>query len=231
MAASKQPADAQAAQAAWASALPRRTVYPDPPPARPTAHEEESRAIDEAEGLRLMLDLEPQLRRFMTLHFGMSTETAEDTVAGIRDRWMQRLRDADLAQVKRPEAYLWTAARAAAIDHLRRARRRREVLVDSNDWDTFEPYITHASSAEDIVTYGEMDEKLVAKVQSLPHMQRRVIELLFFEDYSLKETAALLDLAPSTAARYRLRALSTLRTLYTHSRQWDRGSHPERGTS
>lgn len=231
MAADKQLADAQAANAAWASALPRQNAVPDSRPGSPAAPQSEPRALSETEGLRLLLDLRPHLLRYMRSQFGFSPQTAEDTLAGVQDRWMQRLRSPDPFKVGQPEAYLRAATRSAAIDHLRRASRRQEILVDSNDWETLEPYIEHAPSAEDVAASGEFDLELVAKVRSLPHMQRRVIELSYLEDRSLSETAELLGLTRATTARHRLRALKALRAMYTNAQRTNGVSQPSQGQS
>ncbi len=121
-------------------------------------------------------------------------------------------------RLSRTDAYLWTATRNAAIDQLRKASRRHEFLVDSNDWHTLEPLLEHAPSAEDVVTAGVVNEEPVAKVQSLPHMQRRVIELSFLKDLPIHETAELLGISTDTARRDRLRALKALRAMYMHAR-------------
>ncbi|MCK8438587.1 sigma-70 family RNA polymerase sigma factor [Streptomyces sp. D2-8] len=178
-----------------------------------------------------MLDLRPQLLRYMRTQFGFSPETAEDTLAGVGDRWMQRLRSPEPFEVGQPEAYLKAATRWAAIDQLRQASRRQEILVDSNDWDTLEPYIEHTPSAEDVAASSEFDPELVAKVRSLPHMQRRVIELSYLEDRSLGETAELLGLTRATAARHRLRALKALRAMYANAQRSSRASRPSREQS
>jgi RNA polymerase sigma factor (sigma-70 family) len=238
---SEYTADAQDAVAAWASALPR----PDgaagehiadsqeptalrssaPPPAGKNAPAErsspptpeEAKAIVESWAFRVLLDLEPQLSSYLAVMSGFDEQTRQDILALVRDRWMTRLHRGLVIKPDKVRAYLYTITGNAATDHQRKAWRRREVLTGLSDWDAVLSRPEYERSAEDVVTSRVVNEELLAKVKSLPHMQRRVIELFFLEDLTIHEIADLLGIMPETAGRYRRIALKALRNMYAHA--------------
>ncbi|MFC8784929.1 RNA polymerase sigma factor [Streptomyces nigra] len=238
---SEYTAGAQDAVAAWASALPR----PDgvagehiadsqeptvlrasaPPPVGKSAPAErsspptpeEAKAIVESWAFRVLLDLEPQLSSYLAGMSGFDEQTRQDILALVRDRWMTRLHRGLVIKPDKVHAYLYTITGNAATDHQRKAWRRREVLTGLSDWDAAFSRPEYERSAEDVVTGTAVNEELLAKVQSLPHMQRRVIELLFLDELTVHETADLLGIQPETASHYRRKALKALRNMYAHA--------------
>ncbi|MFJ4473130.1 RNA polymerase sigma factor [Streptomyces sp. NPDC089424] len=238
---SEYTAGAQDAVAAWAPALPRAdgaagehiagsqeptalrsstppAVGKSPPADRsspPTP--EEAKAIVESGAFRVLLDIEPRLSAFLGGRHGFDEQTMHDILAIVRDRWMTRLHRGLVIKPDKVVSYLYAIAGNAATDHQRRAWRRREVLTGLSDWDAVLSRPEYERSAEDVVTSTLVNEELLAKVQSLPHMQRRVIELLFLKELTVHETADLLDIQPETAARYRRIALKALRNMYAHA--------------
>lgn len=212
MPASKQLADAQATTTAWASALP---LDAERPPATRDKRStlEEAQAVVESEAFQQLLGLEPRLHMYLSRRFSFDEQTNEDILSVVRERWLHQLRREPLAP-QRLHSYLYAIVRNAAVDHMRRTSRQREVLTDSAGWDTLESQVGHERSPEDIVTDSVMHEGLLAKVQGLPYMQRRVIELIFLQGLSTRETSEHLGITAATAQRYRLRALKTLRNMY-----------------
>ncbi|MGW2447948.1 RNA polymerase sigma factor [Streptomyces sp. NPDC001675] len=210
---SEHTADAQAAVTAWASALPpageaERALRPTP---------EEAQAIVESPAFHVLLDLEPRLSARLSGKHRLDDQTSQDILAVVRSRWMTLLHRGLTCTQSTARPYLYVIADNAAVDHQRKAWRRREIPTGLADWEAVLPRPEYERSAEDIVATNEMHEELRAKVQSLPHRQRRVIELLFLEDLSIDETADLLGIAPETARRYRWTALKALRNMYAHA--------------
>ncbi|MGC4986681.1 RNA polymerase sigma factor [Streptomyces sp. DT193] len=163
-----------------------------------------------------MLDAEPQLRRMLLYKFGITQHNAEDILSGVRERWLRAVKEgSDLP--RHPRGYLFAVTRNAAVDHLRRASSRHEVSTSDADWTVLEPQFGHERSAEDVVTASLRNEELLAKVQSLPHVQRRVIECLFVSGMTSKETATRLAISVENVDRSRLRALKALRAMYVHA--------------
>ncbi|MFJ4526501.1 RNA polymerase sigma factor [Streptomyces sp. NPDC088810] len=202
------------APAAYAAGAPAPLPQPEPSPPDQDAASPAPAAFDVVAAE--MLDAEPQLRRMLLRKFGITQHTAEDILSGVRERWLRAVKEgSDLPQ--HPRAYLFALTRNAAVDHLRRVSSRPEVSTAHDDWAALEPQFGTERSAEDVVTTGLRNKELLAKVQSLPHVQRRVIECLFLSGMTSRETARCLALSPGSVDRNRLRALKTLRAMYVHA--------------
>ncbi|MGW2892450.1 RNA polymerase sigma factor [Streptomyces griseoruber] len=238
---SEYTADAQDAVAAWASAPPRpgRAAGENiadgeenaalqssaPPPVGKSAPAErsswptpeEAQAVVESPAFRMLLDLESRLSAFLRGLHGFDEQTRQDILAIVRDRWVTVLHREPAIEPAVAPAYLYKITYRVAVDHQRKAWRRREVPTGLSDWEAVLPRPEYERSAEDVVLSTVVNEELLAKVQSLPHMQRRVIELFFLEDLTVHETADLLRIQPETAARYRRIALKALRNMYAHA--------------
>ncbi|MFD7472835.1 RNA polymerase sigma factor [Streptomyces sp. NPDC059837] len=119
-----------------------------------------ARAVEE------MLDAQPRLRRLLMYKFGFSEHNAEDVLSGVRERWMRPLRERSTAP-ESPRSYLSALTRNAAVDHLRKAGTRHEVLIDGTDWSVLEPQPGYERSPEDVVADSAVHEELLAK-HSLP---------------------------------------------------------------
>lgn len=216
---SEHTADAQAAVTAWASASPlageTERALPAEETLRPTP--EEAQAIVESPAFHMLLNLEPRLSARLSSTHRLDEQTSQDILAIVRSRWMNRLYRGPACTPNMARAYLYAMTDNAAVDHQRKAWRRREILTGFADWDAVLPRPKYERSAEDVVTGSWVNEELLAKVQSLPHMQRRVIELSFLEDLPIDEAADLLRIAPDTARRYIRIALKALRNMYAHA--------------
>ncbi|MFD8220482.1 RNA polymerase sigma factor [Streptomyces sp. NPDC059697] len=169
-----------------------------------------------SEAVEELLDAQPQLRSFLLYQFGFSEHSAEDVLSGVRERWLRLLRDPSKAP-EFPRTYLFALTRNAAVDHLRKASHRHEVLIDGTGWSALEPRLGYERSAEEVVADSFMNGDLLAKVRSLPHVQRSVIECLFIQDLSRQETAERLNISADSVQRNRLRALKTLRNMFVHA--------------
>lgn len=95
-------------------------------------------------------------------------------------------------------AWLFRIASNALADHWRQRAR------DSHD---APPDVPDARDAEDI----ERRIALYQQVERLPELQRRVIEMRFVEEKSIREVAAALDRSEGAVKQLQLRALENLR--------------------
>ena len=132
---------------------------------------------------------------------GSRTDT-EDALQEVFLR-LARLAEADrLGRVRTPFAYLLRMAHSAAIDVLRRRRRRRsEAPLDEDTPLFFDPALDRAAEAS----------RLSSKIARLPEGQRAVVYLKHFVGLSFREIGGVMRIPTFTAAsRYRL-ALGRLR--------------------
>lgn len=128
-------------------------------------------------------------------------DLAEDAVQGTMLRVFRRWDQAREA----PEAYSRTALISVCRDHWRRQRRRpREVLTGG------EPAADEAVSFED---RWDDREALEQALEELPHPQHEILVLRFFFDFSVAETAELLQIPEGTVKSSTHRGLEQLRTL------------------
>jgi RNA polymerase sigma-70 factor (ECF subfamily) len=101
--------------------------------------------------------------------------------------------------------WLFTIARNALIDHLRRERRQPRV-IDSED-----ALAALQAPAVDTTPIGAA----VAELTSLTEGQRAVLELRFNQGLSFREIATELQLSPDNARQIVSRAIARLRRLMT----------------
>jgi RNA polymerase sigma-70 factor (ECF subfamily) len=108
----------------------------------------------------------------------------------VQDVFLQLWRNAHRYQAGRGplEPWLLTMARNRALDHLRMKRekqRRREDALDA-----IEPRDFRAPSPEAAVDQNRRAERVRTVMRALPDVQRRAIELAFFEGMTHSEIAA-----------------------------------------
>ncbi len=103
--------------------------------------------------------------------------------------------------------WLFTIARSALLDHLRReqARQSRVILDDEQ---------VGKAVAQEPLELPATDE-LPAALASLSAAQRQVLNLRFGEDMNFQEIAEQLELSPANARQLASRALGKLRRLMT----------------
>lgn len=113
-----------------------------------------------------------------------------------------------------PRAYLLKVAKNAAIDRLRALY---AVEIPSG--------IASRSRVRDtMLASAEIGADLRRAIQRLPAQQRRVIELRYLRDFSIADTAAILNIAPGTVSSTTAAALQQLRKIITAERgTWEGG--------
>lgn len=109
-----------------------------------------------------------------------------------------------------PLAYLLRIADRVACDWSRRVR--PELNLDGNDWRRFEP-AAEESDAEHGLHHAEAVDELMAALDQLSAVQRRVLLLRYYGDLSFTEIATVLNCPLNTALSHCRRALSTLRKM------------------
>lgn len=126
-------------------------------------------------------------------------DLAEDAVQGTMLRVYRRWEEARGA----PEVYSRKALVSVCRDHWRRQRRRpQEVLVGDAT------LIDDATAFTDGI---EEHDALARAMDALPSLQREVLAVRFFLDFSVAETAQLLDIPEGTVKSSTHRGLQQLR--------------------
>jgi RNA polymerase sigma factor (sigma-70 family) len=124
---------------------------------------------------------------------------AEDAVQGAMLRVFRRWDEARAA----PEIYSRKALVSVCQDHWRRQRRRpQEVLV------------ADLALMDRVAVFSDQVEEREAREQALiglPPLQREIVALRFFLDFSVAETAQLLEIPEGTVKSSTHRALQQLR--------------------
>ena len=102
-------------------------------------------------------------------------------------------------------AYLYKVTRNRCIDHLR--RHRGEVpLADVEN-------VLHSPDAETMAFRKERDEILYVCMQALPQQYREVLQLTYFDGFSLQQTASLMRKTMKQVYNLHDRAKTALREL------------------
>lgn len=128
-------------------------------------------------------------------------DLTQDALIQVYRRWLYLRRRGEL------ESYAQKVVLRAFLMSRRRARWHRETLIADPP----------ETAVEDDASYGSIDSRLAmrATLASLGPRQRAVIMLRFWEDLSVKQVAAALDVSPGTVSSQTLRALATLRAQIT----------------
>lgn len=139
------------------------------------------------------------LRARIQLPQGLVEEVMNDTFLAVA----HKLRRGE--ELTAPRAFAVRVARNAAIDRLRERFRATEVpsLPDLED----------SGDGVDMMAGIDLSEDLRRSVKRLPDRQQRVIELRYLRDFSIAETADMLDIAPGTVASTTAAAIQNLRRI------------------
>jgi RNA polymerase sigma factor (sigma-70 family) len=142
----------------------------------------------------------PSLRRYARTFVrdaGAADDLVQDTLERAVSRWHQRRSDGDT------RTWLFTILHNLAVNHLRRAaRRRRELPLD----DAGESDVAVPSAQEDALRHDD----ILAAVGQLPDEQRGVLLLVSLEDVSYAEAARILGIPIGTVMSRLARARARL---------------------
>jgi len=125
----------------------------------------------------------------------VAEELTQETMA---KAWEKRL---TLKNSEKLEAWLFAIARNVLMDYYR----HKGLLIDEDD-EQWESNIASSSSPDQ---EGFMD--LYNALEKLPPLQKQVIELRFFKNYSIQETAQMMGKTPQAVKMLQYRALKMLR--------------------
>jgi RNA polymerase sigma-70 factor (ECF subfamily) len=107
-------------------------------------------------------------------------------------------------------AWLFTAARNQAIDHLRKHARVELAGLEPGQRDVDIPFTDLADRASQIAGWIS-DRELLLFVERLPLLQRQVLALRYMLDFAPSEIATILGRSPGSVAVIQSRALARLR--------------------
>jgi RNA polymerase sigma-70 factor, ECF subfamily len=124
----------------------------------------------------------------LVLRISRQPASAEEIV---QDVFLQVWRNADRYQNSRGPLgpRLFTVARNRALDFLRLKQEKQRRREDSTDFD-LPPSAVERSDPEGAMDQSRLAEKVRSVMHSLPEMQRRAIELAFFDGLSHSEISA-----------------------------------------
>ncbi len=114
--------------------------------------------------------------------------------------------------ISNPRPYLGAVARNAAIDRLRTlyATGIPDPAVTADQLNGHGPVNGH-----DMLAHAEISFDLRAAIKQLPRRQRQVIELRYLRDFTVEETARILDLATGTVGPTTAAGLRRLKEIMT----------------
>lgn|GEM_PF-5932487 len=118
--------------------------------------------------------------------------------------------------IKSPGAYLSAVARNAAIDRLRTryASGIPDAAVTAGQLNGH-AIVDGDGDASDMLAHAEISCDLRAAIEQLPHRQRQVIELRYLREFTVAETAKILELAAGTVGPTTAAALHRLKQIMT----------------
>lgn len=183
-------------------------VSEEPTPPNPAAEralvqracEGDLRAVEELYNLHVT-----RIFRYVTAKVGNATE-AEDITAEVFVKMVEALPRYE--QRGTPfQAWLYRIANNQVVDHYRRSGSRPSRPLD--DLDFADPTI----GPEDLVEFQWSMADVFEAVKKLPEAQRRVIELRFGADRSVRETAQILGKNENNVKVLQFKAIEKLRKL------------------
>jgi RNA polymerase sigma-70 factor (ECF subfamily) len=135
----------------------------------------------------------------LALRISQQPASAEEIV---QDVFLQLWRSADQFQTARGalEPWLFTMARNRALDFLRLKREKQRRREDSSEFDVAPSAFAQIArpDPEGAIDQSRRAEKVRALMNSLPELQRRAIELAYFEGLSHSEISAAMGQALGT---------------------------------
>lgn len=134
---------------------------------------------------------EQALRAYLQARFPMLPDT--DDI--IQETYRRLLREWNAGRVRHTRAFMFTAARNAALDFF---RRRRNVSLETLTHSDLERVVEEKPDAAEAFSQQQDLEFLADAVQTLPHRCRQVIMLRYLKGCSYKEIASILGISTET---------------------------------
>jgi RNA polymerase sigma factor (sigma-70 family) len=153
-------------------------------------------------------NLYPSLYHYL-LKMVKDEELADDLLQDVFVKiWTKRVQ---IGNIKNVQAYFFTAARSAAINHFRREKRINEKLdrIPGPDMEF---------NREDVIIATENDTELKLAItdalNNLPARQREIIYLKFYEDMDYARIAEITGIRYQSVINHVFRAVQTLRSVF-----------------
>ncbi len=130
----------------------------------------------------------------------------EDAEDAVQDAFLRALERIDQCDPGRPFGpWFFRIVATTAINRHRSAKRREtEELSDTDVSDTVSPM--------DVAVHGALRDEVDAALRTLPPVQRQLIELVTFEEFTPTEAAGVLEIPAGTARWHLHEARKALRT-------------------
>ena len=130
-------------------------------------------------------------------------EDAEDVV---QDAFLRALERIDQCDATRPFGpWFFRIVATTAINRHRSAKRRETEELSELD-------VSEGASPMEVAVHGVLRDEVDAALRTLPPMQRQLIELVTFEEFTPTEAAGMLDIPAGTARWHLHEARKALRT-------------------
>ena len=130
-------------------------------------------------------------------------EDAEDVVQDAFLRALERIDQCDAARPFGP--WFFRIVATTAINRHRSAKRRETEELSETE-------VSEAVSPMDAAVHGVLRDEVDAALRTLPPMQRQLIELVTFEEFTPTEAAGVLEIPAGTARWHLHEARKALRT-------------------
>lgn len=130
-------------------------------------------------------------------------EDAEDVVQDAFLRALERIDQCDPARPFGP--WFFRIVATTAINRHRSAKRRETEELSETD-------VSEGASPMDVAVHGVLRDEVDAALHTLPPMQRQLIELVTFEEFTPTEAAGMLEIPAGTARWHLHEARKALRT-------------------
>lgn len=134
---------------------------------------------------------EPALRAYLQARFPLLRD-ADDI---IQETYSRLIREKNAGRIRHARAFMFTAARNAALDFF---RRRRNSTMESITHSDAENVVEESPHAAEVICRQQELQILADAVQTLPTRCRQVIMLRYLKGYSYKEIASTLGISTET---------------------------------
>lgn len=118
--------------------------------------------------------------------------------------WLKR---DTLADILKPEVYLYIAVKNAALNHLRSHKKSKQLLVDDTE-NSLVPEFAGQDRSE--LETKELTRKLDEAIAALPEQRRIIFRLIKEEELKCREVAAILNISVRTVESQLYKAVKTL---------------------
>ena len=130
----------------------------------------------------------------------------EDAEDAVQDAFLRALERIDQCDPGRPFGpWFFRIVATTAINRHRSAKRRETEELSDTD-------VSDAVSPVDVAVHGVLRDEVDAAIRTLPPIQRQLIELVTFEEFTPTEAAGMLEIPAGTARWHLHEARKALRT-------------------